>query len=61
VIRQFLHNGHLYKEEEERGLSRFELFADLVFVAIIRVCGLPIFTLSIVVLVLTLLWVVDIW
>jgi len=38
VIRQFLHNGVLYKEQEERGLSRFELFADLVFVAIIRVC-----------------------
>ncbi|KIM26590.1 hypothetical protein M408DRAFT_16895 [Serendipita vermifera MAFF 305830] len=39
VIRQFLHSGHLYKEEEERGLSHFELFADLVFVAIVRIFG----------------------
>ena len=37
VVRQFLHNGHLYKEEEERAISHFELFADLVFVAVIHV------------------------
>lgn len=37
VVRQFLHNGYLYKEEEERGVSHFELFADLVFVAIVHV------------------------
>lgn len=37
VVRQFLHDGHLYKEEEERGISHFELFADLVFVALIHV------------------------
>ena len=39
VVRQFLHNGHLYKEEEERTISHFELFADLVFVAVIHVSG----------------------
>lgn len=39
VVRQFLHNGHLYKEEEERAISHFELFADLVFVAVIHVSG----------------------
>lgn len=37
VVRQFLHDGHLYKEEEDRGISHFELFADLVFVAIVHV------------------------
>lgn len=37
VVRQFLHNDQLYKEEEDRGISSFELFADLVFVAIVHV------------------------
>ncbi|KAG8793786.1 hypothetical protein FRC17_008378, partial [Serendipita sp. 399] len=39
VVRQFLHNGYLYKEEEERGISHFELFADLIFVAIVHIFG----------------------
>lgn len=39
VVRQFLHNGFLYREEEERGISHFELFADLVFVAIVHILG----------------------
>jgi hypothetical protein len=40
LVRQFLHGGHLYKEEEERDLSHFELFADLIFVAIVHVSQL---------------------
>ncbi|KAK0544380.1 hypothetical protein OC844_007470 [Tilletia horrida] len=36
LIRQWLHNGKLYHEEEEREPSRFELFFDLSFVGIIH-------------------------
>ncbi|PVF91698.1 hypothetical protein CPB86DRAFT_718994 [Serendipita vermifera] len=39
IVRQFLHGGHLYKEEHERDLSHFELFADLIFVAIVHLMG----------------------
>ncbi|KAG8783714.1 hypothetical protein FRC15_004674 [Serendipita sp. 397] len=39
VVRQFMHNGYLYKEEEDRGISHFELFADLIFVAIVHIFG----------------------
>jgi len=28
VVCRFLHNGHLYKEEEERAISPFGLFTD---------------------------------
>lgn len=34
VIRQFLHDGKLYREKFERESSRFELFFDLAFVGI---------------------------
>ncbi|PVG04558.1 hypothetical protein CPB86DRAFT_777843 [Serendipita vermifera] len=34
VIKQWLHQGKLYREKKERVPSRFELFFDLVFVAI---------------------------
>src|SRR5258708_3799524 len=40
IVRQFLHDGHLYKEEEEQSISHFELFADLVFVALVHVSGI---------------------
>ncbi|CAD6920460.1 unnamed protein product [Tilletia controversa] len=36
LIRQWLHNGKLYREEDEREPSRFELFFDLSFVGIIH-------------------------
>ncbi|CAO1635461.1 unnamed protein product [Parajaminaea phylloscopi] len=34
VIRQFLHNGKLYREKFERESSRFELYFDLIFVGV---------------------------
>ncbi|KAK0547787.1 hypothetical protein OC846_004383 [Tilletia horrida] len=36
LIRQWLHNGRLYREEDEREPSRFELFFDLSFVGIVH-------------------------
>ncbi|KAE8241871.1 hypothetical protein A4X13_0g7224 [Tilletia indica] len=36
LVRQWLHNGKLYREEEEREPSRFELFFDLSFVGIVH-------------------------
>lgn len=39
VIRQWLHGGHLYREKDERKPSQFELFFDLIFVAVVNGLG----------------------
>jgi low temperature requirement protein LtrA len=39
VVRQFICDGKLFREEDDRSQSHFELFADLVFVGIVHVLG----------------------